>query len=106
MSRNRFAHDSWSESDAEIESMPQNELRQKVERGDLPLEYAFDVAEADGMKTFRASIKRGLLSLNFEERVDGQGLMERGLLPGEAKFKYLARVLQAALRKAGYPSDL
>jgi hypothetical protein len=90
----------------EIESMSRNELRQKVERGDLPLEYAYGLTEADGIQTFRASIKRGLLSLTFEERVDEQGLMKQPVLSAEAKFKYLARILRGALQKAGLPSDL
>jgi hypothetical protein len=81
-------------------------LGQKTAPGDLPLEYTFDIAKADGILTFNTSIKRGLLCLTFERRMDDQGVIQRGPVSAEAKFKYLARLLRAALQTAGYPSDL
>jgi hypothetical protein len=97
----------WSESDAEIASMSRARLNRQPNSAEPSLEHMFDVTEeADGSTTFCSSIKRGLLSLDFVERVDEKGLVQRPPLSVKAKFMRLAIVLRGLLKKAGCPTDL
>jgi hypothetical protein len=84
--------------------MSQNEIRESIEGSDLPLEYTFKINEGDGVKKVDATVKRGLLSITFEEQLDEFGVTKGP--PAEVRFKYLAGFLRAALQKAGYPSDV
>src|SRR2546430_17252410 len=95
-----------AKSTGKIDSMSQNQLRQKGEQHDLPLEYGLDVTEAGGIYTFRNSIKRGVLRLSVQHRVSQQGVIAEPAWPVQADFELLARALRVALQKAGLPSDL
>jgi hypothetical protein len=79
--------------------MSPNELRERAERGDLPLEYILEPDGRDG-----GAIKRGLLSLTFREQMAELGLT-KDRLPSEARFNALAHMLRVVLRKAGLPTD-
>ena len=54
--------------------MSQNEIRESIEGSDLPLEYTFKINEGDGVKKVDATVKRGLLSITFEEQLDEFGV--------------------------------